>query len=505
MNLVNPSILVACILSFCLGAIGCLAFSPFDIWLVAYLSAAGLIWAATLIERKTAMLATFAWSIGYFGVGVQWVNVSMTQFGGVPVIVSYLAVLLLASYLGLYNLLFSYLARRFGLISPFVLASLFTFTEYLRGVVFTGFPWLQFGYTQIDSPFAQLAPIFGVEGLTFLVILLSSYLVDIVKNPTRKIATFTKIAVIIGFSLASNLLQFVQIDQQKPPVKVALIQANIEQQLKWDPAHFENTLRTYQQLINSSLAGNEVVILPESAIPALESKINPLLNQLQKMAAAKNTEIIIGTLYENEQQQLFNSALVLGNQTKPYQLHQSLRYNKHHLVPFGEYVPFGSLLDWMREVFILPVNLSKGPFIQPALFTNKGKFNMAICYEVIFGHQLQQNQLAQQADYLVTITNDAWFGDSIGPWQHLQMARMRALELGKPLLRAANTGITAVVGFDGKVIKKLPQFETNTLTAEIATTKGHTLFGQFGHWLIYSLSFICVAFGLFRRQKHKKH
>ncbi|KIE92795.1 apolipoprotein N-acyltransferase [Actinobacillus pleuropneumoniae] len=152
MNFVkNPSILTACLLAFVLGGFGTFAYSPFDLWGIVYLSAAGLIWAATLPQRKTALWATFAWSLGCFCIGVNWVHVSMTQFGGVPLVVSYIAVFLLACYLALYNLLFSYIAHKFRIQNPFALAAIFTFTEYLRGVVFTGFPWLQFGYTQIDS------------------------------------------------------------------------------------------------------------------------------------------------------------------------------------------------------------------------------------------------------------------------------------------------------------------------------------------------------------------
>lgn len=495
MNVVkNPSILTACLLTFLSGSIATLAYSPFNYWGIIYLSAAGLIWSATLPQRKVALWATFAWSIGYFCVGINWVHVSMTQFGGVPLVVSYIAVFLLACYLAIYQLIFSYIAQRFSLSNPFALASIFTFTEYLRGIVFTGFPWLQFGYTQIDSPFAGLAPIFGVEGLTFFIMLVSSYLVLLAKKSVKTSLSLTTLALLCGLAYMTKFIQFIQIDEQKRPLTVSLVQGNIEQKMKWDPAHFDYTLKTYQHLISPLLSKSDVIVLPESAIPALETQIYPILIQLQKAAEEKGSEIIIGTLYQNEQEQLFNSAVVLGNNIQPYDLHTSARYNKHHLVPFGEYVPFGSILDWMRDVFILPINLSQGEFIQPALFTKNHKFNMAICYEVIFGHQMQQNQQAQQSDYLLTITNDAWFGHSIGPWQHFQMARMRALELGKPLLRAANTGITAIIGAKGDVIAQIPQFTTNVLTAQIQPTTGETLFAKTGAWPIYLLSLFCLIF-----------
>ncbi|WP_150538501.1 apolipoprotein N-acyltransferase [Actinobacillus vicugnae] len=502
MNFVkNPSNLTACLLAFVLGSIATLAYSPFDFWGIIFISATSLIWAATLPQRKTALWSTFAWSIGYFCVGVNWIHVSMIQFGGVPVAISYLAVLLLACYLAIYNLLFSYLAQRFQISNPFALAGIFTGTEYLRSVVFTGFPWLQFGYTQIDSPFAGLAPLFGVEGLTFFVMVVSGYLVLLAKNSAKMTASLAILTLLCGLAFVTRFVPFVQNDEQKQPLNVSLVQGNIAQKMKWDPAHFDYTIQTYQRLISPLLGKSEVIVLPESAIPALETQIYPLLRQLQQAASAKGSEVIIGTLYQNENQQLFNSALVLGNPTQPYDLHNDVRYNKHHLVPFGEYVPFGSALDWMRDVFILPINLSQGEFVQQPLFAKNRKFNMAICYEVIFGNQLQQNQQAQQSDYLLTITNDAWFGASIGPWQHFQMARMRALELGKPLLRAANTGITAVVGAKGEIIRQIPQFEANVLTAQIQPTKGETLFAKTGSWLIYTVSLLCFLLALVKNRR----
>ena len=169
-------------------------------------------------------------------------------------------------------------------------------------------------------------------------------------------------------------------------------------------------------------------------------------------------------------------------------------------MPFGEYVPFGSVLDWMREVFILPINLSQGEFVQPALQTKNTRFNLAICYEIIFGDQVQQNQKNHNSDYLLTITNDAWFGTSIGPWQHFQMARMRALELGKPLLRSANTGITAIVDANGKVVQQLPQFEKGVLTAQISPVISKTPFSLWGNTVLYSLSALIVALAVMRRK-----
>ncbi|MDH2998143.1 apolipoprotein N-acyltransferase [Pasteurellaceae bacterium LFhippo2] len=485
------------------GGIGFLAYSPFDYWIVAFLSAMGLVYSATLTERKAALISTFLWAVSYFAIGVNWVRISMIQFGGVPEVVSYLAVLLLACYLALYPLLFSYLRQRFNLTNPLALASIFTFTEFLRETVFTGFPWLQFGYSLIDSPFANLATIFGVEGLTFFVIATSGYILQIIYGFAKKQPISTGCIAVITLCVIGFITKFVpstELDKSVEPQKISLVQGNIEQKMKWDPVHFDYTVKTYEGLIRPLLGNSNVIILPESAIPALEYQIEPLLQQLQMAGAEKGSEVIIGTLHR-DQVGMYNSAVVLGNQNQPYSLANAQRYNKHHLVPFGEYVPFGSLLDWMREVFVLPINLSQGNYIQKPLVAGNRRFNMAICYEIIYGGQVQQNQKAGNADYLLTITNDAWFGTSIGPWQHFQMARMRALELGKPLLRAANTGITAFVDGKGQVISQLPQFEEGVLTAEIQSTVGQTIFGQFGRWLIWGLCAVMLLGTVFLKRR----
>ncbi len=486
----------ACLAALISGGMGVLAYSPFDYWFVAFLSAAGLIWAATLPHKKTALWATLLWSVSYFAIGVNWVQISMIQFGGVPEMVSYIAVLLLALYLSIYPLLFAYVSQRFSIQNPWVLASVFTFTEYLREVVFTGFPWLQFGYSQIDGPFYGIAPILGVEGVTFFVMVTSGYLVQGIRRFAKKTGNLTacavRLIVVLAVAFGAQWVNFVDVDDEKAPISVGLVQGNIAQQMKWDPAHFETTIKTYDHLVTSLMGKNDVIILPESAIPALENEIEPLLQRWQHLGQESGSQLIVGSLYQGEQG-LFNSAVVLANGAQPYSLHQALRYNKYHLVPFGEYVPFGNVLDWMREVFVLPINLSQGEYIQQSLIAKERRFNMAICYEIIYADQVQQNQKAHNADYLLTISNDAWFGASIGPWQHFQMARMRALELGRPLIRATNTGVTAFVDAKGKVVAQLPQFNTATLTHSLQSMKGNTLFGEFGRWLIYGICWIILV------------
>ena len=376
-----------------------------------------------------------------------------------------------------------------------------TFTEFLRGWVFTGFPWLQFGYTQIDSPFAGIAPIFGVEGLTFFVMWVSAvvfYTVLALWQTPKKInvaiANLVILLLVGGLSAYSSNKIYTK-DVPDKALNITLVQGNIEQSLKWDPDYLQRTLEIYQKLIVRHLGESDVIILPEGALPTAENNLQPFLQPLQQAAAEMGTEVIIGTVYHDESiGKLFNSIVVFGNAQKPYQADNAIRYNKHHLVPFGEYVPLENLLRPLGSVFNLPMSaFQSGEENQPPLLAKNRAFTSAICYEIILGSRLQKN-LRAETDFILTVSNDAWFGDSIGPWQHLQMARMRALELGKPVVRATNTGITVFINAQGEIIAQAPQFTETTLTHKIAPTEGKTPYAALGNMPLYILSLVFLLF-----------
>jgi len=465
--------LVVYLIALISGVIGVFAFSPFDYWGFAYVSLGGLLFVAKNAKKSTALLATFLWSMGFFCFGVSWLNVSIHQFGGASLGVSYLLVGLLSAYLALYPMLFTYLVQRFQVQSAVIFAAIWTLTEFLRGWVFTGFPWLQFGYTQIDSPFYGIAPIFGVTGLTFFTVWASVVIFNLVFSLSKKQWNLVGVNALLllvvgGLSTYAGKVNFVQPKEGKG-LTVTLAQGNIEQNLKWDPEYLYATVDIYQKQILAHLGKSDLIILPESALPTLENAITPFFEALDKVAKEKNTEVMIGTIYRDEQSgKLLNSIVTAGNPDFPYELTTKNRYSKHHLVPFGEYVPLESLLRPLNSVF-----------------------TPAICYEIIFGEQLREN-LKKETDYLLTISNDAWFGDSIGPWQHLQMARMRALELGKPLIRATNTGISVFIDAKGNIEAQAPQFEETTLTYKMVPTEGKTPYAALGNLPIYVLSLIFV-------------
>lgn len=495
------------------GGLGVFAFSPFDLWGIAYLSLLGLIWVVKTPQKKTALYGAFLWGLSFFSIGISWLNVSINQFGGAPLVVSYLLVVLLAAYLALYPLLFAYLVRRFEVRSLALFPAIWTITEFLRGWVFTGFPWLQFGYTQIDSPFAGLGAIFGVEGLTFFVMWTSAVIFSLISAIREKkrlivVANVLTWIVVGGLSAYAGKLNFTQ-EQPERALTITLAQGNIEQNLKWDPDYVYQTLDIYQKLIMQHLGKSDLIILPETALPTLENHIQPYLQSLHQAAAQSQSEVLIGTVYQDPHNgKALNSVIDLGNPAAPYQLDTTNRYNKHHLVPFGEYVPLESLLRPLGSVFNLPMSaFQSGAAVQSPLLAKSHHFTTAICYEIILGSQLQQN-LTDQTDFILTLSNDAWFGRSIGPWQHLQMARMRALELGKPVIRSTNTGISVFIDAKGKIIAQAPQFETTTLTQTIAPTIGKTPYAALGAKPLYFLTALLIllrGFGWLLKRKMVKN
>lgn len=480
------------------GILGVFAFSPFDYWPLAYVSLLGLLYVVKTPQKSTALLGAFVWSMGFFCFGVSWLNVSIHQFGGASLGVSYLLVALLSAYLALYPVLFAYLVWRFRVQSAVIFAVIWTFTEFLRGWVLTGFPWLQFGYTQIDSPFAGIAPLFGVTGLTFFTMWGSAVIFNGIsawKHKKVKLvwANIALLAIVGGASAYASRLNFVKPMEEKD-LTITLAQGNIAQNLKWDPAYFYSTLEIYQKLIAENLGKTDLIILPESALPTLENNIEPFFHSLDQAAQETGTEIMVGSVYLDQASgKLLNSIVTAGNPAFPYQADTPNRYSKHHLVPFGEYVPLETLLRPLNSVFNLPMSaFQSGAAVQPALMAKQRAFTPAICYEIIFGEQVRHN-LKKNTDFLLTVSNDAWFGDSIGPWQHLQMARMRALELGKPLIRATNTGISVFIDAQGRIIAQAPQFKEMTLTQKIAPTQGHTPYAVLGNLPLYALSLLFLV------------
>ena len=442
-------------------------------------------------------------------------HVSIDQFGGLPLIASIGLMLLLCLYLTLFPVIAAYLSAYFSrskslnlwLLIPFWLIS-----EYLRSIAFTGFPWLSLGYSQIDSPLASFAPVIGEVGITALVILINVCLVKIINNLKLGTRVTTIIPTSIIFIIAMLSYGFTQVNWVKTTGNtstVALVQGNIEQSIKWAPEQEWPTMLKYLDLTRINYDA-DIIIWPESAIPAVEPAVQDYLDTVNQSALLNNSAIITGILnYNFESKEYFNSLIVLGKKQEEdehgYYYNHSNRYSKNHLLPIGEFVPFQELLRPIAPLFNLPMSsFSRGDYVQQNLIAKDLHLLPLLCFEIVFPHQLAAN-LTEQTNILLTVSNDAWFGDSHGPHQHMEIARMRALEFGRPLLRSTNNGVTAVVDHQGNFIAQIPQFKESVLKTEVALVTGKTPYSQWPRLILFLMIVIPLVIIIFSQTRVKNN
>jgi len=481
-----------------IGASTTLAFAPYQIWPLAIISPTLLLLLLSQVKAKRAIAIGYAWGLGQFATGISWVHISIDNFGGMPKPVSVLLMAGLIGYLAIYPALFTGALNRWFKTNNFlrlVIAApaLWLVSEWLRGWVMTGFPWLWLGYSQIDGPLSVFAPIGGVDLISYLLLFISGALALALLQ--RKVTYLAMPVAIFALSGALQPIQWVKENPQSE-TNLALIQGNIAQELKWMPSQRWPTLMKYTDLSRENWDA-DIIIWPEAAIPAFERELPAFLYNLDSAAKMNTSAVITGVVTQPERGVYHNSIISLGtNEHGEYNYDTQPRYNKHHLLPFGEFVPFESLLRPLAPFFNLPMSsFTRGDFVQTNIEANGRHLAPALCYEIIFNEQVRQN-VTDETDFILTLSNDAWFGRSIGPLQHMEIARMRALELGKPVIRSTNNGVTAITDYQGKIVKQVAQFETQVLRATITSTTGMTPYRQLGTWPMYGLVGLSLLIGM---------
>ncbi|MGS0682656.1 apolipoprotein N-acyltransferase [Shewanella sp. 125m-7] len=492
------------VLAYAAGATTALSFAPYSIWPLYLLAMAFVLHQSANLNAKQAFRYWLSFGFGCFSIGISWVHVSMDTYGGMPLIASIALMALLALYLALYPALTGYLMQKLApktslLRNLLVFPTLWTITEWARGWVLTGFPWLWAGYSQTEGPLKPIASMFGTLGLSFIVAMLAGALALLTVKRWRSAAVL--VPILAGLSFIAPMTS--EVEPNGETIKVALVQGNIAQSMKWEPDALWPTMLKYMDLSRPELAA-DLIIWPEAAIPAPEYMVKDFLYNANKVANLNNTAIVTGII-SNHGDAFYNSLIVLGNashkqQSEPDYLGDgNNEFKKHHLLPIGEFVPLESLLRPLAPFFNLPMSsFARGDFIQPNLNAVGHQISPAICYEIAFPEQLRAN-MNDNTDLLMTVSNDAWFGTSNGPLQHMEIAQMRSVELGRPLVRATNNGVTAVVDEQGNITEQLPQFEAGVLVADIALMKGHTLFTTIGQWPVLILSFLSILVVFIRK------
>ncbi|MGD8526036.1 MAG: apolipoprotein N-acyltransferase [Thioalkalispiraceae bacterium] len=473
------------------GALLPLAFAPANLYPLAFLLPAVLFflfYRAHLDNAPYAQLARcgFFFGLGVFGSGVSWVYVAIHDFGlsSVPVAVLLTAmfVIFLGSYFLVQAVLGHWLIKCFKINKPFVILvviypAIWVLMEWFRGWFLTGFPWLNLGYSQVDTPLAGFAALFGVYSVSWLVVLIAGLLVYLFTQKNKRLLIASSILLL--FVSGGLLLHIEWTPKQGPSLAVALVQGNMPQRTKWDENAVAKRVERYAQLSRQHW-DKQLIVWPENSMTAFYHQLKePFLDTFNEEARAANTDLVIGIPFLNQETfEYYSSFMTLGQ--------KQMFYHKTHLVPFGEYLPFNELLRGLINFFSMPMsNFSRGDWMQPLLQAGGQKIAPTICYEDAFGEELIR--YLPEATLLVNGSNNAWYGDSLAPHQHLQIARMRTIETGRDLMRATTNGISALVDHKGNILARSRQFQSAVVTGSVQPRSGATPYVGWGNTPIISV------------------
>ncbi|WP_410500151.1 apolipoprotein N-acyltransferase [Chitinibacter sp. S2-10] len=470
------------------GSISVLAFAPVSqFWLMPVCLWVFFLGIRQASSGRWAAINGLAWGLGYFCANASWIYISLHTHGGMPVWMAAGSTFAFALFLACFPMLAALFTRkwrcndslRYALLAP----TLFMIFEWIRGWIFTGFPWASVGGSQLAS-LGGLYPIVGSYGVGFLLCL--------------NVASFIhnkRLGLTLAFALISSSALLKQIDWTTPqgaPIKVSLLQGNIEQSIKWNQTSYNDSLQSYLKLARQ--AQGQLIVFPETAIPSLLEMIPAwYLDEMRQIMTQKNAAMILGAA-TSDGERYFNAAVDLANP-------QRTPYAKQHLVPFGEYIPLPQVFGPIYQFLKMPlIGLSRGEPVQPPFAMAGGKIAANICYEDAFGNEIRRN--AVNATLLVNLTNMAWFDGSWAAEEHAEMAQARALENGRYLIRATNTGKTAIIDNKGQIIAALPPQTRGALEGQIQHRIGTTPYQIWGDWLVI-LAWAGVLAGLLAHYHRK--
>lgn len=477
-----------------------LAFEPFAFIPLAFLAPALLFYLWLDATPRQALRSGYLFGLGLFGVGVSWVFVAMHDFGyasaPLAAFLTALFVAFLALFYGLLGYLAGYLHRRLAgqghprLLSLLLLfPALWVLLEWVRGWFLTGFPWLNLGYSQLDSGLSGFAPLLGVYGLSWLTLFAAGLLLVLLLSGNRA-RQLGLLALFVGLHLLGfGLKQLEWTDPHDEPLQATLIQGNLPQETRWDPEALQERLTLYADLTEQHW-DSDLIVWPENAVSTFYHYVeDTYLAELQRRARRHGTDIVLGLPVMDQKTQAYYSSMISVGRSPGM-------YHKVHLVPFGEYMPLESMLRGTIAFFDLPMSgFTPGDPDQPLLQAAGQPVAATVCYEDVFGEEVIRH--LPEATLMINGSNNSWYGNSFAPHQHFQIARLRALESGRPLLRATTNGISALVNHKGEVMARSRQFETDVVSGEIQPRRGSTPYVRFGNLPVLILLLIAGGLILF--------
>jgi len=473
------------------------AFSPFDWWPIAFLSLGALFFLVKEASPKRSFVIGWWFSLGYLGFGISWVYNSVHDFGNaappLAVLITLLLVVMLALFPGVALWGAAHLRSRSAILNCAVFASVWSLQELWRGWYLGGFPWLLVGYTQTDSVFRAYASFIGVYGVGWIVSFFSSLLVvalfkrfitgteDAPRRGRRTQMVSVALAVALPV-LGWFLLSIEHSTEKSKDMRFRLVQGNIPQELKFSEERLVNSLQTYIGLSRVNPNNVDVVVWPETAIPTTFRRVEGVIGPFADSMLENGTEVLSGGFHRSGDS-AFNAVRQLGGE-------QAL-YTKGHLVPFGEYVPFRFILDIVARFMFIPTSdMAKGTGPANLIDIKGEKLGLSICYEDVFGEEMAAS--FPGATILVNVSNDAWFGERIAPYQHQQMARMRAMEFERPLMRVTNTGVTSAISHKGKILQSIVHSEEGYFDIDVTPRTGATPYSWVKNYPVYAISLIIL-------------